>query len=206
MSDYPPVPPYGASYGSQPQTNPSYLPPYPNQYMPQDDGRAAQTHMASNYDTSMSAYGYNNSIPGFSASSIASAPPPLPIYQGWNQDGVPLPSYSTPHNNIQYTGYGANSYHPPQSYSAPPQQTYHQNAQHAAPYDEGELSEGEFDAYRGQNTGGAASANYGSGYYHSNDGTGYMNTAHRAVYPSGQDYSNQPQQYSSRRCLLGGLL
>jgi hypothetical protein len=199
MSDYPPAPPYGASYGSQPQTNPSYLPPYPNQYMPQDDGRAAQTHMTSNYDASMSAYGYNNSIPGFNAGSLASAAPALPIYQGWNQDAIPLPSYSTPQNNMQYTGYGGNSYQTPHSYSAPQPQSFHQTTQHPAPYDEGELSEGEFDAYAGQNTGGATSASYGSGYYHGNDGTGYMNTAQRAVYPSSQDYNNQ--QYASGRCL-----
>jgi hypothetical protein len=162
--------------------------------MQQDDGRAAQTHMTNNYDTSMSAYGYNNSIPGFSAGSLTSAAPPLPIYQGWNQDTTPLPSYSTPQNNMQYTGYGGNSYHTQQSYlpPQPQQQAYHQNTL-VAPYDDGEVSEGE---YAGQNTGGAA--DYGSNYYQGND-TGYMSTAHRAVYPGGQDYSNQ--HYSHGTCL-----
>lgn len=205
MSDYPPAPPYGAGYGSQPATHPSYLPPYPNQYMQQDDGHATQTHLASNYDTSVSAYGYNSSIPGFTA-AVAPAAPLLPIYQGWNQDAIPLPTYSTPHSNMQYTGYGGNTYQSSQSYSAPPQQTYHSSTQHAAPYDEGELSEGEFDVYRGQNTGAAASASYGSSYYHGNDGSGYMNSAHRAVFPGGQDYnSQQHQQYPSGRCLCERL-
>jgi hypothetical protein len=189
MSNYPPAPPYGA-YGNQPQTNPPYLPPsYPTQYVQPDDGHAAQTHIASNYNAS--AYGYNNSIPGFSAGSLAPVAPPLPIYQGWNQDALPLPSYSTPQNNVQYTGYGGNTYQTQQPYAPPQPQIYHQNTQQVAPYDEGELSEGEFDTYGGQGTGGAAPADYGSNYYQGHDGTGYTNTAHRAVYPSGQDYSNQ---------------
>lgn len=101
---------------------------------------------------------------------------------------------------MQYTGYGGNPYQTQQSYPAPQPQTYHQNTQHVTPYDEGELSEGEFDAYGGQHSGGTAAADYGSNYYQGNDGTGFMNTAHRAVYPN-QDYSNQ--QYSSGTCFFG---
>ena len=210
MSDYPPVPPYGASYGSQPQTNTSYLQPtYPNHYMQtqQDDGRGAQTHMAFNYDTSLSAYGYNNSLPGFSAGPLASAaPPPQPIYQGWNQDAAPLPSYSTPHSNMQYSGYSGNSYQLQLPYPPPLPQTYHQNAQHPAPYDEGELSEGEFDAYRGQHTGGTATAGYGSNYYQGNDGTSYMNPANHAVYPASQDYSNHANVYNGGMCFTNSSI
>jgi hypothetical protein len=171
----------------------------------QGNGRgAAQTHMASSYDTSMAAYGYNNAIPVFNPGSLAPAAPPVPVYQGWNQDAVPLPSYSAPQTNVQYAGYGSNSYQTQPAYAPPHPQTYHQNTQHIAPYDEGELSEGEFDAYGGQRAAGgggaAASATYGSNYYQGNDGTGYMNTAHRAVYPSGHDYTNQ--QYTSSKFSL----
>jgi hypothetical protein len=167
--------------------------------MQQGDGHTVQTHMSSNYDPSIPAYGYNNSIPSFSATSLAPAAPPAPIYQGWSQDAISLPSYSTPHNNMQYTGYDGNPYQTQQSYPPPQPQTYHQNTQQAAPYDEGELSEGEFDAYGGQHTGTAA-PDYGSNYYQGNDGTGYMSTAHRAVYPSGQDYNHQ---YSSGKSPFG---
>ncbi|KAG0650115.1 RNA elimination defective 1 [Hyphodiscus hymeniophilus] len=184
MSDYPQAPPYGAY--PQPQPNAPYLQPsYPNQYAQHEDGRNTQTHMAPNFNAS--AYAYNNSIPGFSAASLAPAPPPLPIYQGWNQDGAPLPSYTNPQSNTPYVGYG---YQAPQSYVPPQPQTYQQPTQHLAHYDEGELSEGEFDSYGGQNNGAATSADYGSSYYQGND-AGYMNTAHRAVYSNGQDYSNQ---------------
>ena len=195
MSDYPPppAPPYGASCGSQDQTNPPYLPPtYPNQYMQANNGRTG-LHAASNYDTSMSAYGYNNSMPGFSAGALASGPAPLPIFQGWNQDAIPLPSYTVPHNNMQHTGYVHNNYQNPQSYPVHPSPpTYQQNSQHVKPHDEGELSEGEFeDAYAAQNTAPHAATDYRSNYYRGNDGTGYMDTAHRAVYPRNQDYNGR---------------
>jgi hypothetical protein len=193
MSDYPPAPPYGASYGGQPQTNPPYHTPYQNPYMQQDDGRSGQTHMAPNYDASMAAFGYNNAIPGFGANALPPAAPPLPLHQGWNQhDAGYNPSYSTPQNNMPYAGYGGNGYQPPNSYTAPPQ-GYQQNTHHNAPYDEGELSEG--DAYAPQPAIPAATTNYGAPYYQGNDGTGYMNTAQRAVYPNGQDYNSQ--QYAS---------
>jgi hypothetical protein len=156
--------------------------------------------MASNYDANMSAYGYNNSIPGFSAGSLAPGAPPLPIYQGWNQDAMPLPPYAAPQGNMQYAGYGGNAYQPQQSFVPPQPQTYRQNTQHVSSYDEGELSDGEFDAYGGQHAGGHASADYRSNYFQGNDGTGYMNTAHRAVYPGSQEYSNH--HYSSGKSSL----
>ena len=188
MSGYPPALPYGAY--SQPP-NPPYQPSYPNPYMQHDDGRAAQIHMGSNFNAS--AYAYNNAIPGFSAGPAVAAPPPLPDYHGWNQEAATQSSYSVPQSNASYAGYAANSYQAPhqQPYAAPQPQTYHQNSQPVAHYDEGELSEGEFDAYGGRHDGGPASAQYGSNYFQGNDGSGYANTANRAVYPNSQDYSNR---------------
>lgn len=190
MSDYPSTPSYGASYGARDQTNPSYLPPtYQNQYIQGDDGRAG--HMAANYDASMAAYSYNRAVPTFSAAAVASGVPPLPIYQGWNQDSIPLPSYTAPHNPPQYASYGSASQASPQYYQhqAMNQQSYHQNTGVAKPLEQTDLSEGEFeDAGASTNT---PPIGYGSNHYCANDGTGYMDTAQRAVYSRAQDYSPQ---------------
>ena len=160
--------------------------------MQQDDGRAAHPHMVSDYNAS--AYAYNNAVPGFNAGSGDPAAHALPIYQGWNQGAVTVPSYSAPQSNMPYTGYAANSY---QATYAPDPHTHQPNTQHVAPYDEGELSEGEFDTYGGQNNNGAAPALYGSNYYQGNEGTGYINTVQRPVYFNGQDYNNLHDPSSS---------
>ncbi|KAH8787177.1 hypothetical protein BGZ57DRAFT_755743 [Hyaloscypha finlandica] len=195
MSDYPSTPSYGASYGARDQTNPSYLPPtYQNQYIQGDDGRAG--HMAANYDASMAAYSYNRAVPTFSAAAVASGVPPLPIYQGWNQDSIPLPSYTAPHNPPQYASYGSASQASPQYYQhqAMNQQSYHQNTGVAKPLEQTDLSEGEFeDAGASTNT---PPIGYGSNHYSANDGTGYMDTAQRAVYSRAQDYSPQSANYN----------
>jgi len=139
MSDYPPTPSYGASYGARDQTNPPYLPPtYPNQYLQGDDGHTE--NIGSSYDASMSAYAYNRSIPTFSAAAVASGVPPLPIYQGWNQDAMPLPPYTAPHNPSQYTGYGGSSQSNAQYYQPAGQQNYHQNTGIAKPLEQTDLS------------------------------------------------------------------
>lgn len=182
MSDYPSTPLYGANYG-QNQPNPPYVPPaYPNQYSQPDDGHMGQHQYAPSYDSNMAAYGYNGAVPGFSAAALAAGAPPLPIYQGWNQDPVPLPPYNA-QSNMQHTGYTTNAYNNyPQQYPPPPQ-NYQQNIQPAKPYDEGEVSEGEFEgAYTPQNS---THVNYGANQYSGNGGNvgnGYVDTAHRAVY------------------------
>jgi len=191
MSDYPP-PQYG--YGGPNQTNAPYLPPtYSNQYSQQDNSHTGQASYAQNYDPNMTAYGYNGSVPGFSAAALASGAPPLPIYQGWNQDPIPLPAYTAPQNNMQHPGYAVNPYHPnnysyQQQYPAPSavqQHSYPQHEQQAKPFDEGEVSEGEYDD--GYNPTNPAPVEHGSNHYYGNDATGYVDTAPRPVFAGGQD-------------------
>lgn len=189
------MPSYGGSYGSRDQTNPPYLPPtYPTQYLQGDDGRPG--HMGGNYDASMAAYSYNRSIPGFSAAAVASGVPPLPIYQGWNQDAMPLPPYTAPSNHSQYSGYGGVPQTSAQYYQPVGQQNYHQNTATAKSLEQ-DLSEGEFeDVGASVNT---PPVGYGSSQYRGNDGTGYMDTAQRAVHSRAQDYSPQSGYQSMLR-------
>jgi hypothetical protein len=191
MSDYPPHP-YGAGYGARDHGNPPYLPPtYPNQYLQTEDGRTVQgqVHAASNYD----AYGYNRAIPAFSAAAVASGVPPLPIYQGWNQDSIPLPPYTAPSNPTQYAGYTDSSQHNTQYYPVVSQTGYQPPVTAPRPFEQGELSEGEFeDGAVATNT---PPAGYGTTRYHGNDGTGYIDNAQRAVYSRTQDYSPHQSSY-----------
>jgi hypothetical protein len=193
MSNYPPP-----SYGANPNPTPPYLPPaYPNQYLQADDGRTSQGHMASNYDTSMNAYGYNRTVPAFSAAAVASGVPPLPIYQGWNQDAVPLPPYTLPQNGGQYNGYTNNVQSQQQQYYPPPAQpSYQQHPQQPKPFEQ-DLDEGEFDD--SAVAANAPSIGYGATQYRGNDGTGYVDTAQRAVYSRPQEYSPQ-QSHPGESC------
>jgi hypothetical protein len=169
------MPSYGGSYGSRDQTNPPYLPPtYPTQYLQGDDGRTG--HMGGNYDASMAAYSYNRSIPGFSAAAVASGVPPLPIYQGWNQDAVPLPPYTAPSNHSQYSGYGGVPQTSAQYYQPVGKQNYHQNTASAKSFEQADLSEGEFE-----------------------DVGASVNTPQRAVQSRAQDYSPQSGYQSMLR-------
>lgn len=188
MSEYQPALPYGASYGVRDHPNPTYLPPaYPNQYLQGNDGHTG--HIGNNNDTSIGAYTYNSSIPSFSASAVASGIPSLPIYQGWNQDGISLPPYTTPHHPAPYTGYSGNTQENSQYFQTMRQPISHQNSGVAKPFEPNDLSEGEFeDTAALTNT---PPVGYSSNYYRGNDGTGYMDTAQRAVYSRAQNYSPQ---------------
>ena len=192
MSDYPPTPSYGASSWSQEQANAPYLPSnHPNHYLQPNDVRTGRAPMASSYDASMSAYGYNGAIPGFSAAVVASGVPPLPIFQGWNQDSIPLPPYTSPQNASQYAEYQNDFYHNAQHFRPIEAQTYRHNTQAARPSDNGELSEGEFEESAfPKNT---APVSHGVNQY--NGSGGYVDTAHRALYPRTQD--SNPVQESS---------
>jgi len=213
MVDYPQQPHYGASYG---QANNPYQPPlYPNQYVQPNDGHTADNQYVANYNQNMGAYGYNAAIPGFNAAALASAPTPLPIYQGWNQDPMPLPAYTAPQNTMPNNGYSApsyNNYVPP--YPPVPQPAYQQNTQPAKPYDESDMNGGSY------NNGYAAPAvpqqkapyNAKASAFPSNDGNGYTDTAHRAVYARNQDAA-PPQnsrpgklQFSFQRHLVEAFL
>lgn len=202
MSSYTPTPSYGLNYGAREQQNPPYLPPtYPNQYMQAADSHTSQGQMGNNYDASMNAYAYNRAIPSFSAAAVASGVPPLPIFQGWNQDAIPLPPYNlppaVPAPAPQYNPYGNTpqntGFYPPPPPPPPPQPTYQQN--HIQKPFEPDLSEGEFeDGGRATRT---PPVGQSSGFYRGNGGNGYVDTAHRAVYSKTQDYSPQ-QSYSGK--------
>jgi hypothetical protein len=188
MSEYPSTPHYGANYGGQNQQNPPYLPPtYPNQYPQTDEGHIGQLQYAPSYDANISSYGYNGAVPGFSAAALAPGAPPLPLYQGWNQDPVPLPVYNAPLNNMQHSGYAVHPYdrYPQQYPPATSQSNYHQHISPTKQFDEGEVSEGEFD--NGHAPSNSATMDYASAQYAGNGGNGYIDTAHRAVYARSQD-------------------
>ncbi|KAG4433393.1 hypothetical protein IFR05_011129 [Cadophora sp. M221] len=194
MSDYPSTPSYPPGYGSRDQQIPPYLPPtYPNQYLQADDSQQGQ--MASHYDSSMSAYGYNRSIPSFSASAVAAGVPPLPIFTGWNQDPVALPSFNnTPNNGAQYPGY-TNSAHSTPYYQPPSQSAYQQQMLGVKSYDQGDLDEGEFEDQT--NATHTSSNTYGNSQFRENGGTGYIDTAQRAVHSKARDYSPQQSSHSA---------
>lgn len=199
MSDYPSTPSYGANYGARDQANPPYLPPtYPNQYMQQDNGRAAQGHMAQNYDTSMSAYAYNNALPSFSAAAVASGVPPLPLFQGWNQDTVPLPPFNQQQNAIQYPPPNNNSQFGSQYYPSYSHPSYPSNAQTPKRYEQGELSEGEFED-NGQATI-TPPVGYGVSHY-TNVAANYGDSSTSAGY-SGAREPNTQQSYPGIFILL----
>lgn len=170
MSDYP-----SASYAG----NMPFLPPaYPNQYM-QTDAQQDQGTMNSHYGNLMSAYGYNNAIP---ASAVASGVPPLPIFQGWNQDPVPLPPYTTQQNGANYGGYTNNAH--TQYYTPPSQPPYQTSGPITNSYHQGGLDEGEFE----DNTGG-----YGA--YQGSGGTNYNEPAQHVVQPKVRDFHVQQSSY-----------
>ena len=186
MSDYPPTQSYGANYGTPDQQHQSYLPPtYPNPYLPPDNGRTSQAQVAPNYNSNAVAYGYNVSIPSFSASALATGVPPLPIFQGWNQDAIPLPPYTSQQPVAQFASY-ANPQQTPQYYQQVSQPSYQQNVQ-------GELSEGEFeDGAHATNT---PPVGYGSAQYPAHDAAGYSDTTQRAFYSKQHDYTPQQPTY-----------
>ncbi|KAH8646374.1 hypothetical protein BGZ60DRAFT_570702 [Tricladium varicosporioides] len=191
MSDYPPVS-YGMGYGAHDQSNSSYIPPtYPAQYMPQNDGRMAQGNMPASYDAPMSSYGYNGPTPSFSATAIASGVPPLPIYQGWNQDAVPMPLYQ-PANGPAYNPYPENTHPNPPYYTPSNQHAYQQNTLITKPFDEGEVSEGEFEPA-------AASippTSYASDQYRPNDRGEYSESSRRTISYTGAPSQVPQQQYN----------
>ncbi|KAH7390304.1 hypothetical protein BKA64DRAFT_678928 [Cadophora sp. MPI-SDFR-AT-0126] len=192
MSDYPSNLSYPTGYGVHDQQNPPYLPPaYPNQYPQADNGQQGQ--VASHYDTSMSAYAYNRTIPSFSASAVAAGVPPLPIFQGWNQDSVPLPPYTTPNNGNQYPGYTNIAQQPAPYYQAPSQPSYQPQISGNKSFDQGDLDEGEYEDH--SNATHTPATGYNATQLRENSGTGYTDSAQRAVYSKAKEYSPQQSAY-----------
>jgi len=197
MSEYNQHPHYGVNYGSQNQTNAPYLPPYPNQYSQTDSaggGSSAQQNYNPNYDVNSAAYGYNQSVPGFNTTSVATVVPPLPIYQGWNQDPLPLPNYNPPPNTM-YNNQNYNNYS--QQYTPIPQhQSYQPSPQVGKPYDDREVSEADYNNRYAPPK--HTPVIFSSAQYRGSDGNGYVDTTHRAVYPPPQDTVPSPANRPSR--------
>lgn len=193
MSNYPP-PPYGGNYHDQ--NNAPYLPPtYPNQYPQTENGHATQGqgNSASNYD----AYGYNGAIPGFNPAAVPSVTP-IPIFQGWNQDSIPLPPYTAPPNATSYPGYHSTPHSAPQYYPPFNQTGYQQPLPvPQRSFNQRELSEGEFD--EGAIVTNTPPAGHRAGTYSGNEGASYENNARRSVY-------SQPQGYRSRQSPAPGMI
>ncbi|KAF7955091.1 uncharacterized protein EAE97_000350 [Botrytis byssoidea] len=198
MSDYPY---YGAAYGNRDQSNNPPYPTYSNHsaYYPQDDGRSGQHAMTQGYDNTM-AYGYNQQqLPNYSAPAMQNNIPPVPVFQGWNQENSSMPQYNAaPQGMHSYAGYNHQNYAQNSQYYAPvaaPQPAYHSQTPAYGNVENREMSEGEFDDTSAHMRSAAPNASIGapgSRHYRGNDGTGYLDTAHRAVYPTGQDPA--PQQ------------
>ncbi|THV45715.1 hypothetical protein BGAL_0458g00060 [Botrytis galanthina] len=198
MSDYPY---YGAAYGNRDQSNNPPYPTYSNHsaYYPQDDGRSGQHAMAQGYDNTM-AYGYNQQqLPSYSAPAMQNNIPPVPVFQGWNQENSSMPQYNAaPQGMHSYARYNHQNYAQNSQYYAPvaaPQPAYHSQTPAYGNVENREMSEGEYDDTSAHMHSAAPNASIGalgSSHYRGNDGTGYLDTAHRAVYPTGQDPT--PQQ------------
>jgi hypothetical protein len=191
MADYPNAPAYDVNYGGQDQTHPPYVPPaYPAQYMQPADGRIGNG-MSSSYDVSNPMYGYNGPA-SFSASAIASGVPPLPIFQGWNQNQAPLPVYNA-HAGQQYMNYSdqnaQHSQHNSQYYVPPNLPVYQPVSQPLPVYDEGEVSESEFDSRRRQLDNPTTS--FGGIQYPAKDRTAYTDPAQQAMYSAPSEHIQQ---------------
>ncbi|TGO37749.1 hypothetical protein BHYA_0090g00390 [Botrytis hyacinthi] len=198
MSGYPY---YGAAYGNRDQSNNPPYPTYSNHsaYYPQDDGRSGQHAMNQGYDNTM-AYGYNQQqLPNYSAPAMQNNIPPVPVFQGWNQENSSMPQYNAaPQGMHSYAGYNHQNYAQNSQYYAPvaaPQPAYHSQTPAYGNVENREMSEGEYDdtsVHMHSAAPNASIAAPGSNHYRGNSGTGYLGTAHRAVYPTGQDPA--PQQ------------
>ncbi|PBP25412.1 hypothetical protein BUE80_DR003830 [Diplocarpon rosae] len=178
MSDYLATQ-YGAPYREQP--GPPYLAPaYTPQYMQPDQSQ--QEQIAPHYDASATAFAYNRSAPSFSASAVASGVPPLPIFQGWNQESIPLPTYTGYENNVN-----------PQYFRQPNRPSFQQHASDVN-NSHGKMSEGEFD---NNSMAAQTSTGYGATQYRENGRTGYSDTVQRAVYSKPEDHGSHKPSYSA---------
>jgi hypothetical protein len=199
MANYPNAPAYGVNYGAQDQTHPPYVPPaYPAQYMQPAIGPMGNG-MSASYDVSNPMYEYSGTAP-FSASAIASGVPPLPIFHGWNQNQAPLPVYNA-HAGQQYMNYSdqnaAHSQHNSQYYVPQTPPVYQPVSQPPPVYDEGEVSESEFDGRRHQLNN---SAIYGGVQHPANDRTAYADSSQQAMY-SAPSQQNQQRPYVTGKAL-----
>ncbi|TGO89653.1 hypothetical protein BPOR_0099g00080 [Botrytis porri] len=155
--------------------------------------------MTQGYDNTM-AYGYNQQqLPNYSAPAMQNNIPPVPVFQGWNQENSSMPQYNAaPQGMHSYAGYNHQNYAQNSQYYAPvaaPQPTYHSQTPAYGNVKNREMSEGEYDDTSAHMHAAAPNASIGapgSSHYRGIDGNGYLDTAHRAVYPTGQDPA--PQQ------------
>lgn len=141
------------------------------------------------------AYGYNQQqLPNYSAPAMQNNIPPVPVFQGWNQENSSMPQYNAaPQGMHSYAGYNHQNYAQNSQYYAPvaaPQPTYHSQTPAYGNIENREMSEGEYDDTSAHMHAAAPNASIGapgSSHYRGNDGNSYLDTTHRAVYPTGQD-------------------
>jgi hypothetical protein len=190
MANYPQTPSYGA--------NPYLQPPYSNQYLQSEESRTNQGHMGGHFDNSMNGYGYNRTVPTFSAAAVASGVPPLPIFQSWNQDSMPLAQYSNSQNAGQYSN-GYNRDAQSQQHYPPLSQTNYQQHMPQSRALELESGEVEFDANANTMAANTTAVRYGASQYTGNEATGYVDTAQHAMYSGAQEYNVQPP-YPGKSC------
>lgn len=150
--------------------------------------------MTQGYDNTM-AYGYNQQqLPNYSAPAMQNNIPPVPVFQGWNQENSSMPQYNAaPQGMHSYAGYNHQNYAQNSQYYAPvaaPQPTYHSQTPAYGNIENREMSEGEYDDTSAHMHAAAPNASIGapgSSHYRGNDGNSYLDTTHRVVYPTGQD-------------------
>lgn len=146
MSNYPHNQ-YTGGYDAPEQSSNPYLPPtYTNQYYPPGNSQPVPNPPAA--IPTYGGYAYHHAVPAFNSAGHTSDVSPVPLFQGWNQDPVLTPSYSTIPASAQtpFTGYNALPQGPPPYYSQSAQSTYqHDTSTSAKPVDQAEMSEGEYE-------------------------------------------------------------
>jgi hypothetical protein len=137
MSDYPPTP----SFGTLGQPVPRYYEPPQNAMYEYDEGVQDGADVLSfNMTQSNNSFSHNSKIPGFSAATVASGIPPLPIYDSRGSPYSYLPEASDRFvgiPEINSSNY-SDSQRPAQIISRLPVTSTQVT-------EEGELSEGEFE-------------------------------------------------------------
>lgn len=177
MADYPPTPPFGMAPGRA-------VPPYreASHRDMYDYGDAGQSERVSSLEYHKAqtrvAFEQNAKISGFSAASVASGIPPLPIYQG--QGSLPYGYQSRPYvydGTVECPRSRTTDNKPLNPSPLPPNASNERN--HKSPasrtpaaqnIEEGELSEGEFEEVRPKiNRNGAGMARRHDYYEHQSD-------------------------------------
>jgi hypothetical protein len=193
MADYPPTPPFGMAPSRA-------VPPYreaSHQDM-YDYGDAGQPERRSLLEyhkaQTRAAFEQNTKIPGFSAASVASGIPPLPIYQ--DQESLPYGYQSKPYGYDgtverprSQTTYNNPSNPSPLPPNAPNERNHTRPASRtpaAQNVEEGELSEGEFEEVRPKVNRNAAGMAIRHDYYEHQRDDRHLSAYHGAYNGNGE--------------------